>query len=151
MRKNCRESIEFSSEVYKELETDSIRDQISTPYVVWKRREAGDEGILTITESFTAHKGQLPFEKGRIKSIDIYDDFIVDDASRELNINDFQLGDIGGPGMDLSMLGQNIGDAAKAGLLAGEVSKAAAGAAARLPGRARLDEKDDEEAAPAAP
>ena len=66
MRKNCRESIEFSSEVYKELETDSIRDQISTPYVVWKRREAGDGGILTITESFTAHKGQLPFEKSKI-------------------------------------------------------------------------------------
>ena len=62
----CRESIEFSSEVYKELETDSIRDQISAPYVVWKRREAGDEGILTITESFTAHKGQLPFEKSKI-------------------------------------------------------------------------------------
>ena len=45
---------------------ESIRDQISTPYVVWKRRENGDEGILTITESFTAHQGQLPFNKSQI-------------------------------------------------------------------------------------
>jgi hypothetical protein len=66
IRKNCKESIEFSSQVYKELETDSIRDQISTPYVVWKRRQDGDEGILTITESFTAHKGQLPLAKSQI-------------------------------------------------------------------------------------
>ena len=66
IRKNCKESIEFSEQVYKELETDSIRDQISTPYVVWKRRENGDKGILTITESFTAHQGQLPFNKSQI-------------------------------------------------------------------------------------
>jgi len=66
IRKNCKESIEFSEQVYKELETDSIRDQISTPYIVWKRRENGDKGILTITESFTGHKGQLPFNKSQI-------------------------------------------------------------------------------------
>ena len=66
IRKNCKESIEVSEQVYKELETDSIRDQISTPYVVWKRRENGDKGILTITESFTAHQGQLPFNKSQI-------------------------------------------------------------------------------------
>ena len=66
IRKNNKESNEFSKEVYTELETDSIRDQISTPFVVWKRRQEGDEGILTITESFTAHQGQLPLEKSKI-------------------------------------------------------------------------------------
>ena len=66
IRKNNKESNEFSKEVYTELTTDSIRDQISTPFVVWKRRQEGDEGILTITESFTAHQGQLPLEKSKI-------------------------------------------------------------------------------------
>lgn len=66
IRKNCKESEELSSAVFNELMNESIRDQISTPYVVWKRRENGDEGILTITESFTAHQGQLPFNKSQI-------------------------------------------------------------------------------------
>jgi hypothetical protein len=60
IRKNNKDANEFSKEVY------SIRDQISTPYIVWNRREKGDKGILTITESFTAHKGQLPLEKSKI-------------------------------------------------------------------------------------
>ena len=66
IRKNNKDANEFSKEVYTELTTDSIRDQISTPYIVWNRREKGDKGILTITESFTAHKGQLPLEKSKI-------------------------------------------------------------------------------------
>ena len=66
IRENCDESIELGEAIYKELSNHSIRDQISTPYIVWKRREAGDEGILTITESFTAHQGQLPLEKSKI-------------------------------------------------------------------------------------
>ena len=66
IRKNCKESKELSSAVFNELMNESIRDQISTPYVVWKRRENGDKGILTITESFTAHQGQLPFNKSQI-------------------------------------------------------------------------------------
>ena len=66
IRKNNKDANEFSKEVYTELTTDSIRHQISTPYIVWNRREKGDKGILTITESFTAHKGQLPLEKSKI-------------------------------------------------------------------------------------
>ena len=66
IRENNKDANEFSKEVYTELTTDSIRDQISTPYIVWNRREKGDKGILTITESFTAHKGQLPLEKSKI-------------------------------------------------------------------------------------
>ena len=66
MRRCCKESNELGAAIYKELRSDSIRDQISTPYVVKKRRDAGDEGILTIQESFTAHKGNLPLPKSKI-------------------------------------------------------------------------------------
>ena len=34
--------------------------------MVKKRRDKGDEGILTIKESFTAHKGNLPLPKSQI-------------------------------------------------------------------------------------
>lgn len=66
MRKNCSKSNLLSSQIYKELESNSIRDQLSTPYIVWKNRNLGDDGILTIKESFTAHKGQLPLPKSQI-------------------------------------------------------------------------------------
>lgn len=66
IRKNCKESIKLSNSVFTELKNKSIRDQISTPYVVWKSRQEGDKGILTIKESFTAHKGQLPLPKSQI-------------------------------------------------------------------------------------
>ena len=66
IRKNCKESIELSNKVFKELETKSIRDQICTPFIVWKSRQEGDEGILTIKESFTAHRGNLPLPKSKI-------------------------------------------------------------------------------------
>ena len=66
IRKNCDESIELGEAIYKELSNHSIRDQICTPYVVKKRRDKGDEGILTIKESFTAHKGNLPLPKSQI-------------------------------------------------------------------------------------
>lgn len=65
IRKNCNESRFLNEIIFKELEEYSIRDQISTPYAVWKRRQAGDEGILTIRESFTAHKGGLPLPKSK--------------------------------------------------------------------------------------
>lgn len=63
IRKKCKESRELGELIFKELEDHSIRDQISTPYAVWKRRQAGDEGILTIKASFTAHQGGLPLPK----------------------------------------------------------------------------------------
>jgi hypothetical protein len=66
IRKNCKESIKLSNRIFTELENKSIRDQICTPYVVWKSRQEGDKGILTIKESFTAHKGQLPLPKSQI-------------------------------------------------------------------------------------
>ena len=66
IRKNNDKANKLSQKVYEELETHSIRDQISSPYVIWKAREEGDEGILIIKESFTAHKGQLPLPKSQI-------------------------------------------------------------------------------------
>lgn len=66
LRKNCRESNKLSETIYNELVNHSIRDQISTPYVVWKARRDGDKGILTIKNSFTAHRGQLPLEKSQV-------------------------------------------------------------------------------------
>jgi hypothetical protein len=33
---------------------------------VWKARQEGDQGILTIGESFTAHQGNLPLPKSQI-------------------------------------------------------------------------------------
>lgn len=66
IRKNCKEAISLSDSVYRELESKSIRDQICTPFVVWKARKEGDEGILTIKESFTAHRGNLPLPKSQI-------------------------------------------------------------------------------------
>ena len=66
IRKNSKEAYELSADVFIELELHSIRDQLSTPYVIWSRRKDGDEGILTIRESFTAHKGQNPIPKSTI-------------------------------------------------------------------------------------
>lgn len=66
IRENCKESIELSSDIYKELTNSSIRDQICTPYVVRKKREEGDKRILTIKESFTGHKGNLPLPKSTL-------------------------------------------------------------------------------------
>ena len=66
IRKNCKEANELGETVYNELSNGSIRDQLCTPYVVKKRRDKGDEGILTIQESFTGHKGQLPLPKSKI-------------------------------------------------------------------------------------
>lgn len=66
IRKNCPESVNFSKKVFNEITLGSIRDQICTPYAVWKSRRDGDEGILTIKESFTAHQGQLPLPKSKI-------------------------------------------------------------------------------------
>jgi len=66
IRKNCKEANELGETVYNELSNGSIRDQLCTPYVVKKRRDKGDRGILTIQESFTAHKGQLPLPKSQI-------------------------------------------------------------------------------------
>jgi len=66
IRKNCEKAFKLSNRIFNELENKSIRDQISTPYVVWKSRQEGDKGILTIKESFTAHQGQLPLKKSEI-------------------------------------------------------------------------------------
>lgn len=66
LRKNCNESNELNSDVYKELSNGSIRDQLCTPYIIKTRRDQGDEGILTIQESFTGHRGQLPLPKSQI-------------------------------------------------------------------------------------
>lgn len=66
IRKNNDKSNKLSEQVFDELLRHSIRDQISTPYVVWKLRNDGDGGIFTIKESFTAHKGQLPLPKSNI-------------------------------------------------------------------------------------
>lgn len=66
IRKNCDETTQFSEKVFDELLNHSIRDQISTPFVVWHKRKNGDSGIFTIKESFTAHKGQLPLPKSSI-------------------------------------------------------------------------------------
>lgn len=66
LRKNCKEANKLSEDIFKEVETKSIRDQLSAPFIVWKARQAGDQGILTIGESFTAHKGNLPLPKSQI-------------------------------------------------------------------------------------
>ena len=66
IRKNCKEANELGETVYDELYNGSIRDQICAPYVIKKRRDKGDDGILTIQQSFTAHKGQLPLPKSEI-------------------------------------------------------------------------------------
>lgn len=66
LRKNNIDANKLSSQIYEEIKNHSIRDQISTPYMVWKSRKNGDNGILTIKESFTAHKGQNPLPKSQI-------------------------------------------------------------------------------------
>lgn len=66
IRKNCDESNQLSENVWNELQNHSIRDQLSTPYCVFKARQNGDKGIKTIPESFTAHKGGLPLPKSQI-------------------------------------------------------------------------------------
>ncbi len=66
VRKNCDESNQLSGNVWGELQNYSIRDQLSTPYCVFKARQNGDKGIKTIPESFTAHKGGLPLPKSQI-------------------------------------------------------------------------------------
>ena len=66
IRKKCDESIKLGKDIYNELSNHSIRDQICTPYCVKKARDNNDEGILTIKESFTAHKGSLPLPKSDI-------------------------------------------------------------------------------------
>lgn len=66
IRKNNEDSNKFSELVFKEIESNSIRDQISTPYAVWKSRKQGDQGIYTIPMSFTAHQGRLPLPKSTI-------------------------------------------------------------------------------------
>lgn len=66
IRKNCKEANTLSNRIFNELKSKSIRDQICTPFIVWKVRQEGDEGILTIKESFTAHQGQLPLRKSEI-------------------------------------------------------------------------------------
>lgn len=66
IRKNCDEANTLSKNIYTELSNFSIRDQLSTPYCIFKARKSGDEGIKTIMESFTAHKGGLPLPKSQI-------------------------------------------------------------------------------------
>ena len=66
IRKNCDASNKLSKNIYNELTNHSIRDQICTPYCVRNARENGDNQILTIKESFTAHKGNLPLPKSQI-------------------------------------------------------------------------------------
>ena len=66
IRENCDASNQLSKAIYNELANHSIRDQICTPYCVRKARESGDNKILTIKESFTAHKGGLPLSKSQI-------------------------------------------------------------------------------------
>lgn len=66
IRKFCDESVKLGKDIYNELTNHSIRDQICTPYCVKKARDNKDEGILTIKESFTAHKGSLPLPKSEI-------------------------------------------------------------------------------------
>ena len=66
IRENNTKANKLSEDIYKELEEHSIRDQIATPYCVWKARKNGDEGIYTIKNSFTGHRGQLPLEKSQV-------------------------------------------------------------------------------------
>lgn len=66
IRSNTTPAVNLSKAIYKELTTDSIRDQICAPYCVKRARDNGDEDILTIKESFTAHKGALPLPKSKI-------------------------------------------------------------------------------------
>lgn len=66
IRENCNASNQLSRAIYNELTNHSIRDQICTPYCVRNARELGDDKILTIKESFTAHKGGLPLPKSQI-------------------------------------------------------------------------------------
>ena len=66
IRKNCDEANELSKNIYNEVSNHSIRDQLSTPYCVFKARQKGDTGIKTIPESFTAHEGGLPLPKSKI-------------------------------------------------------------------------------------
>tara|TARA_R110002153_G_scaffold20161_6_gene68591 strand:+ start:8190 stop:8936 length:747 start_codon:yes stop_codon:yes gene_type:complete len=80
IRKNCDESKQLSENVWGELQNHSIRDQLSTPYCVFKARQKGDQGIKTISESFTAHKGGLPLPKSQLF-------FTVPKPSRELKEN----------------------------------------------------------------
>jgi len=80
IRENCEASNKLGEAIYKELTTDSIRDQICAPYCVRNAREAGDDKILTIMESFTAHKGNLPLPKSQIF-------FTVPKPSKELKEN----------------------------------------------------------------
>lgn len=66
IRKNSDEANNLSKNVWNELQNHSIRDQLSTPFCVFKARQEGDKGIKTIPESFTAHKGGLPLPKSQI-------------------------------------------------------------------------------------
>ena len=56
MRRNC-DSIKRLNELWwKELDTGSVRDQLSFPYVLWKNP---DVRINAIEETFVSHQSQL--------------------------------------------------------------------------------------------
>jgi hypothetical protein len=64
LRNNNSNVMKFNEMWWCEIENNSIRDQISAPFVVWKCRNENIK-IYTIMESFTAHKHKLSTPKSK--------------------------------------------------------------------------------------
>lgn len=65
IRRNNNNVKYFNELWWDEVTNNSLRDQLSIPFVVWKCRQRGMH-IYTIPESFTAHKHRLPIPKSKI-------------------------------------------------------------------------------------
>lgn len=64
-RKNNKFVEQFNNMWWDEVNNNSLRDQLSLPYVVWSCRKSG-LAVNTIMEDFTAHKNALPIPKSSI-------------------------------------------------------------------------------------
>lgn len=79
MRRNNLNVKKFNELWWGEVKNNSLRDQLSAPYVVWKMRKENVK-VNTIKESFTAHRHSLPTPKSKMF-------FTIDKPKLEENLN----------------------------------------------------------------
>jgi hypothetical protein len=60
MRRNTNEMIKFNEQWWHEISNNSIRDQLSFPYVLWENPEVS---LFSIKETFVAHQSALNKKK----------------------------------------------------------------------------------------
>jgi len=66
LRLNTNRVQRFNDMWWNEIQSGSLRDQLSIPYVVWMMRQEKYMNIHTIPESFTAHPSGLRIPKSKI-------------------------------------------------------------------------------------